>query len=104
MYAVIDCSGHQHRVSQGDIVRVQKMEGDIGQEVTFPKVVAVGEGENLAVAVKELKGASVKGIIIDQGRDRKIIVFKKKRRKGYRRKKGHRQHFTAVRITEIASS
>ncbi|MFQ5911849.1 MAG: 50S ribosomal protein L21 [Nitrospinota bacterium] len=104
MYAVIDCGGHQYRVSQGDVVRLQKIEGDVGHEVTFPKVVAVGEGEGLAVSLRDLKDARVKGVIVDQGRDRKIIVFKKKRRKNYRRKKGHRQPFTAVRITDITSS
>jgi large subunit ribosomal protein L21 len=80
------------------------MDGDIGQEITFPKVVAVGEGEGLAISPDDLKSASVKGVIVEQDRDKKIIVFKKKRRKNYRRKNGHRQHFTAVKITEISPS
>ncbi len=104
MYAVLDCGGHQHRVSEGEVLRILKMAGDVGQEVTFPKVVAVGAGEGLAFSPGDLGGAQVKGVIVEQGRARKIIVFKKKRRKNYRRKKGHRQHFTAVRITEIPSS
>lgn len=104
MYAVINCGGHQHRVVEGEVVRLQKMVGEVGQEVTFPNVLAVGEGEGLTTSAKELKGASVKGVIVAQDRERKLLVFKKKRRKGYRRKNGHRQSFTAVRITGIASS
>ncbi|MBI2880254.1 MAG: 50S ribosomal protein L21 [Candidatus Tectomicrobia bacterium] len=104
MYAVIDCGGHQYRVSQGEIVRMQRLEGDVGQEVTFSRVVAVGQGEGLKVSPGDLAGTQVKGVIVEQDRARKIIVFKKKKRKGYRRKNGHRQPFTAVRITEIIPS
>jgi large subunit ribosomal protein L21 len=104
VYAVIDCGGHQHRVSEGETVRLQKMDGEVGEAVTFSKLTAVGAGEELAVSVDALAGARVKGVIVEQGRARKIIVFKKKRRKNYRRKKGHRQSFTAVRITDIATS
>ena len=102
MYAVIDCGGHQYRVAEGEIVRLQKMDGEVGEAVTFSKLAAVGAGEGLAVDA--LADAYVKGVIVEQGRARKIIVFKKKRRKNYRRKKGHRQSFTAVRITDIATS
>jgi large subunit ribosomal protein L21 len=91
-------------VAQGEVVRVQKMVGDVGQEVTFPKVLAVGAGEGLTASPKDLQGASVKGVIVEQDRERKLLVFKKKKRKGYRRKNGHRQSFTAVRITDIVSS
>ncbi len=102
MYAVIDCGGHQYRVAEGEIVRLQKMDGEVGETVTFSKLAAVGAGEGLAV--DGLAGAHVNGVIVEQGRARKIIVFKKKRRKNYRRKNGHRQSFTAVRITGIATS
>lgn len=104
MYAVIDTGGHQHRVAEGEIVHLQKIEGEIGQEITFPKILAIGSRENLTASPASLEKAHVKGVIVNQGRDKKVIVFKKKRRKNYRRKNGHRQYFTAVRITEIASS
>jgi len=104
VYAVIDCGGHQYRVAEGEILRLQKMDGEVGEAVTFSKLTAVGAGEGLAVSVDAIADAHVKGVIVEQGRARKIIVFKKKRRKNYRRKKGHRQSFTAVRITDIATS
>ena len=73
MYAVIDCGGHQYRVAEGEIIRLQKMDGEVGEAVTFSKLAAVGAGEGLAV--DGLAGAHVNGVIVEQGRARKIIVF-----------------------------
>ena len=104
MYAVIDSGGHQYRVTEGEVVHLQKIEGKAGQVVDFPKIIAIGAGESIETLPSNLGKAQVKGVIVDQGRDKKIVVFKKKRRKNYRRKNGHRQYFTAVRITEIVSA
>ncbi len=102
MYAVIAKGAHQYRVSEGDIIRIQRLDGEVGQEITFSQVLLLGEGEAVEVSSDKLKEAKVTGIILQQGRDKKIIVFKKKRRKNYKRKQGHRQSFTAVRITQIS--
>jgi large subunit ribosomal protein L21 len=102
MYAVIAKGAHQYRVSEGDIIRVQRLDGEVGQEITFSQVLLLGKGETVEVSSDKLKEAKVTGIILQQGRGKKIIVFKKKRRKNYKRKQGHRQSFTAVRITQIS--
>lgn len=101
MHAVIKTGGKQYRVTEGDEFNVEKLGVEKGEEVVFDRVLAVGEGENLVIGRPLVEGASVKAHVVTNGRDRKIIVFKKKRRKGYQVKRGHRQHFTRVRITEI---
>lgn len=101
MHAVIKTGGKQYRVTEGDEFNVEKLGVEKGEEVVFDRVLAVGEGENLVIGHPLVEGASVKAHVVTNGRERKIIVFKKKRRKGYQVKRGHRQHFTRVRITEI---
>lgn len=101
MHAVIKTGGKQYRVTEGDEFNVEKLGVDKGEEVVFDQILAVGEGENLVIGRPLVEGASVKAQVVTNGRDRKVIVFKKKRRKGYQVKRGHRQHFTRVRITEI---
>lgn len=101
MYAVVATGGKQYRVEAGEILRVEKLDGDIGAEVAFDQVLMLGDGENVRVGRPVVEGASVKGRIVEQGKSKKIIVFKFKRRKRYRRKQGHRQLFTAVRIDTI---
>ena len=101
MYAVIRTGGKQYRVSEGDVLDVERLEGDAGASITFDDVLAAGEGADLKVGTPTLDGASVKAEIVKQARGRKIIVFKFKRRKNYQRKKGHRQYYTRVRITGI---
>ncbi|RJQ82719.1 MAG: 50S ribosomal protein L21 [Desulfobacteraceae bacterium] len=101
MYAVIAAGGKQYRVEKGEILRVEKLEGDVGAEVAFEQVLMLGEGENVRIGRPVVEGASVKGHIVEQGKHKKILVFKYKRRKRYRRKQGHRQIFTAVRIDTI---
>ena len=100
MYAVIKTGGKQYRVSQGDTVRVEKLPGEIGAPVTFDKVLLVG-GESVKVGTPLVNGALVKAEIVAQGRDRKLIVFKFRRRKNYRRKAGHRQPYTELKITGV---
>ena len=103
MYAVVNTGGKQYKVKAGDILRVEKIPGDVGSPVTFDKVLMVADGEEVTVGQPVLENTSVKGTIVEQGKARKIIVFKYKRRKRFRRKQGHRQAFTAVKIESIES-
>lgn len=102
MHAVIRTGGKQYRVKEGDIFNVEKLEVADGQEITFTEVLAVGEGDSLKVGAPLVDGASVRAQVIKSGRLKKLIVFKFKRRKNYKRKRGHRQHFTRIKITQIA--
>ena len=101
MYAVIATGGKQYRVSQGDSLRVEKLEGAKGTKVVFDKVLMIGEGEKSKVGTPTVKGATVEAEIVDQNRARKILVFKFKQRKKYRRKYGHRQPYTELKVTGI---
>lgn len=100
MYAVIRTGGKQYRVSEGSRVRVEKLPGNPGDALEFDQVLMLG-GEQVKVGTPLVAGAKVKAQIVAQGRAKKIIVFKIRRRKGYRRKAGHRQPFTEVRVTGI---
>ncbi|PID38680.1 MAG: 50S ribosomal protein L21 [Proteobacteria bacterium] len=103
MYAVVKTGGKQYRVAEGDVVKVEKLDGEPGQSVEFDEVLLVNTGSNVVVGKPTIAGAKVAAEIVDQDRDRKILVFKYKRRKRYRRKSGHRQAFTALKITGISS-
>ena len=101
MYAVVRTGGKQIRVAPGDSVWVERLAGEVGSTVELPEVLLVsGEGE-ARVGTPTVEGAKVVGTITDQGRGEKITLFKMKRRKGYRRKQGHRQHYTQLRIESI---
>ncbi len=101
MYAIIRTGGKQYRVKPGDVVRVERLSGDVGATVTIDDVLLVaGEGEP-RVGSPRLDGASVVGTVVSQERDAKVRVFKYKKRKHYRRTRGHRQSFTAVRIDAV---
>lgn len=101
MYAVVETGGKQYKVKSGDTVRVEKLDGDIGSEITLDKVLLAGEGDSVKAGAPYLDGATVSAKIVEQHRTRKVVVFKYKRRKGYRVKRGHRQHYTALRIGDI---
>jgi len=101
MYAVIRTGGKQYRVAPDDIIEVEKLSGEAGEIIQFSEVLMLGGDGSARIGAPTVSGASVAAQVIEQKRADKIIVFKKKRRKNYRRKKGHRQHLTAVRITEI---
>jgi large subunit ribosomal protein L21 len=103
MYAVIETGGKQYRVNQGDLIKVEKLTADVGEKVDFDRVLLVGEGSDVKVGSPVVDGASVSGTVVEQDRGKKIIVFKMKRRKGYRRKQGHRQDYTGVLIDKIKS-
>ena len=100
MYAVIKTGGKQYRVAEGDKLHVEKLSGSAGDKISFDEVLLVG-GDNTKVGTPLVKGASVKATIVSQDRGDKIIVFKLKRRKNYRRKAGHRQPYTQISITGI---
>ncbi|MBU2550352.1 MAG: 50S ribosomal protein L21 [Proteobacteria bacterium] len=101
MYAVIKAGGKQVRVAPGQRVRVEKLEGQIGDLITINDVLLVSDGDQVKVGQPLLAGAEVTARIVEQHREKKIIVFKKKRRKGYRRTKGHRQYYTALEVQDI---
>ena len=101
MYAVISSGGKQYKVEQGEIVRVEKLSGEIGSPVSFDRVLMVSDGERVQIGMPVLDKVTVQGHIVEQGKAKKIIVFKYKRRKRYRRKQGHRQSFTAIQIDSI---
>jgi large subunit ribosomal protein L21 len=101
-YAVIRTGGKQYRVAPGDVVRVERLEGDVGTPVEFTEVLLTGGDGALRIGTPLVEGARVRGQIVQQGRARKILIFKKKRRKNYRRRRGHRQAITTVRVMEIA--
>ncbi len=102
MYAVIATGGKQFKVQEKDVVAIEKLNGEVGSKVTFTEVLAMGEGADLKVGAPTIEGAKVEAEIIDQFRGPKLIAFKMKRRKGYRKRKGHRQELTKVRILSIA--
>ncbi|MFH1243408.1 MAG: 50S ribosomal protein L21 [Pseudomonadota bacterium] len=101
MYAVIKTGGKQYQVAPGDEIRVERLPGEAGDPVEFDMVMLTSDGEDVKIGRPYLDNSKVSGRIARQGKDRKIVVFKYKRRKGYRRKKGHRQQFTLVRIEDI---
>jgi large subunit ribosomal protein L21 len=106
MYAVIKTGGKQYRVAPGDKLRVEKLAGNVGESITFAEVLMIGAKDDGAVSIGQplVKGAKVEAKIVAQDRAKKIIVFKFRRRKNYRRKAGHRQPFTALEITGISGS
>ena len=101
MYAVIKTGGKQYRVAEGELLTVERLAGEPGESIALDEVLMVGEGESASVGTPTVAGASVAAEIVEQSRGEKVIVFKKKRRKGYRRRKGHRQDQTVLRIMEI---
>ncbi len=103
MYAVIKTGGKQYRVTPGDLVKVEKVDGNIGDEVSFDKVLMFSDGDNVNLGKPYLEDIKVNGRIASHGKNRKVVVFKYKRRKGYRRRKGHRQDFTLVKIEDIGA-
>ncbi|NLE20565.1 MAG: 50S ribosomal protein L21 [Clostridiales bacterium] len=101
MYAIIATGGKQYRVSEGDTIYVEKLDLEPDSEVTFP-VLMLG-GDTVTMGTPEVEGASVKGKVVRHGKGKKIVVFKYKAKKNYRRKQGHRQPFTQVEITAITA-
>jgi len=103
MYAVVKTGGKQYRVSKGDRVRIEKIPGEVGTEVSFDQVLMIGGTDDVKVGTPNVSGATVTARIIKQDRSKKVTVFKFKRRQGYKKKQGHRQAYTQVEITGIES-
>jgi len=103
MYAIIQTGGKQYRVSQGDLISVEKLEGTAGDRIEINSVLLVGEGSQITVGQPQLEQTRVVGTIVRQERGPKIIIYKHKRRKGYQKKQGHRQSQTLFRVTDIVT-
>ncbi|HEX3881696.1 MAG TPA: 50S ribosomal protein L21 [Stellaceae bacterium] len=103
MFAVIRTGGKQYKVAQNDLITVEKLAGEPGATIELGEVLMVGEGADVTTGAPLIDGASVSATLVEQRRGPKIIVFKKKRRQNYRRKNGHRQYETVLRITGITA-
>ncbi|WP_349362973.1 MAG: 50S ribosomal protein L21 [Roseitalea porphyridii] len=101
MFAVIKTGGKQYRVATDDVLTLEKLDGDAGEMIEFSEVLAVGDGDDVTIGSPRVDGAMVTAEVITQGRGKKVIAFKKRRRQNSRRKRGHRQYLTTVRISEI---
>jgi large subunit ribosomal protein L21 len=101
MFAVIKTGGKQYRVAASDLIQIEKLDGEAGAGISFAEVLMVGSDEGLTIGSPLIDGATVAGEIVEQRRGPKVIAFKKRRRQNSKRKRGHRQHLTLVRITEI---
>jgi len=104
MYAVIEISGKQQIVKKDEIIKVDRLNAEKGENVTIDRVLAVGEGENMTFGTPLIKGASVVFEVLENRKDKKVIVFKKKRRKRYEVKRGHRQYLSVVKVKEIVNN
>ncbi len=102
MYAVVEIAGKQFKVSPNDTIKVPTLKEKAGAKITFDRVLLLGSDKEIRVGTPVVDGAKVEGTVVDIGREKKVVVFKKKRRKGYRVKRGHRQGYTRVQITAIA--
>jgi large subunit ribosomal protein L21 len=104
MFAVIKSGGKQYKVAKNDVIRVEKLDVEAGASIDLSEVLMVGDNKSQTMGVPLVDGASVSATVLEQMRDRKIIIFKKKRRQNYRRKNGHRQHLTVLRIDDIQAA
>jgi len=104
MYAVIKTGGKQYRVAPDDLIVVEKLAGEPGASIDLEEVLMIGDDDGQTVGAPTIEGARVAATVVEQKRDKKIIIFKKKRRKNYRRKNGHRQDITVLRITDILAA
>ena len=103
MYAIIEACGKQYKVTKGDVVFFEKLEAEEGKKVTFDNVILVSDDKKVQVGTPYVKGIKVEGKVISHGKAKKILVFKYKAKKNERKKQGHRQPFTQVKIVEIAA-
>ncbi len=101
MFAVVKTGGKQYKVTKGEVIRVEKLDAEVGSEIDIPEVLMVINGDDVKVGNPTVDNAAVKAKVIEQSKDKKVIVFKKKRRKGYKKKRGHRQLFTTLEIQDI---
>jgi len=102
MYAVVTTGGKQYRVQKGETLKIEKISGDVGSQFDFDQVLMVSDGDRVEIGQPLVENAVISAHIVEQGKHKKILVFKYKRRKRYRRTQGHRQQFTAVKIDNIS--
>jgi large subunit ribosomal protein L21 len=102
MYAIVEIAGKQFRVEKDKVVKVPYLRKEAGEEVEFDRVLLLDDGQEVKVGHPVVEGVKVTGKVVENGRDKKVIIFKKKRRKGYQKKQGHRQYFSKVQIENIA--
>ncbi|WP_343560514.1 50S ribosomal protein L21 [Kiloniella sp. b19] len=102
MFAVIKTGGKQYKVRKDDVLVVEKLNAEAGASVDFNEVLMIGDGEKATIGAPVVDGAVVKADVVEQTRGDKVVIFKKKRRKNHRRKNGHRQHLTVIKVTDIA--
>ena len=100
-YAIVNVAGEQCKVTAEEVVRVPRLDAEIGKKLSFKEVLLISDGEKVTVGAPFVEGKTVEAEVVRHGRDRKIVVFKKKRRKNYRRTRGHRQQFTEIRISAL---
>ncbi len=100
MYAIIETGGKQYRVQQGDVITVEKLNAEVGDKVCFDHVLVLGEGEGIQIGTPYV-GTAVEGTVVEEGKGKKVIIFKYKSKKDYRKKQGHRQPYTMVEITGL---
>ncbi len=103
MYAVIKTGGKQYRVTPGEKLKVEKLVGEVGSDVVIDQVLMVADGDNVTVGAPVVAGASVKATVVSHGRHDKVMIFKMRRRKHYRKTQGHRQDYTEIQIQQIAA-
>ena len=103
MYAIVRTGGKQYQVAQGDQLRVETLAGNVGETVELDDILLVADGEDVKIGQPQVEGAKVTATIMEQGKAKKVLVYKKKRRKGYEVKNGHRQQYTALRIEGISA-
>ena len=104
MNAVVKTGGNEYRISKGDLIRVEKMEGKVGDQVTMKDILMISDEDKVQVGHPFLANAEITGEIVQQVRGKKVLIYKMKRRKNYRRTKGHRQTYTYIRVNEISLS
>lgn len=103
MYAIFETGGKQYKAEKGDVVFVEKLDGEPGKLVSFDALV-IADGDNIQIGTPIVKGAKVKAKVIEHGKEKKVIIFKYKPKRNYRKKQGHRQPFTKIKITGIATA
>jgi large subunit ribosomal protein L21 len=101
MYAIFESGGRQYRAEPGSVIKLEKLPGEVGGEISLERVILVADEDQIQVGQPVLEEITIRGRIVEQGRHRKIIIFKHKKRKDYRKKQGHRQYYTAVLIQRI---
>lgn len=102
MYAIVNIAGKQYKVAEGDQLKVARLSTKVGDKVDFSEVLLTDDGKNVKIGNPAVKGAKVTAEILEHGRHRKILIYKKKRRKGYQRKAGHKQDFSAIKVNSIS--